>query len=338
MAVRERRQILRSLFVPGSKKFWSLKKDMSRVLFLALIASADDEGRLDGDEESVKSIVPRAKWSSAAVRSSIEELKSSGLIDVYSVGSNVVVEIANFQESQSWHGVTRDRSKFPASPEAKNGDAATTNTGGRTAILSTMIGDRRSPGPSATATVCKYVGSMYSDLHTSLPTSSSSIATSSQLEGGSGGKPNSSEEAYETARREFRRRVGKSLGPLPPRRMQWDALVQKYGAEPVVEAIRIWASESGGKFLRTVGYPLAMFVKSSEVWLNAAVASLEEKREESATESEAKMVEFEGRQVPWYIRDEILAVREKQKRINEERKHEALLDAQSWAELEKTGL
>lgn len=77
----------------------------------------------------------------------------------------------------------------------------------------------------------------------------------------------SPEEAFSQAKRIYRRYVGKTFGSLGPRGSQWADLVRKHG-EDVVTAVGLWAQESG-KSLRNVGWPLAVFLKNSEEYLEA---------------------------------------------------------------------
>src|ERR1700722_11934766 len=59
MPARERRYILRSLFSPGSAKFWKLKTNEARLIFIAMIVNADDEGIIECDHHSIKALMPR---------------------------------------------------------------------------------------------------------------------------------------------------------------------------------------------------------------------------------------------------------------------------------------
>jgi len=302
MAIRERRQVLRSLFVPGSRKFWSLRNEISRTLFLALVAGADDEGRLEGEPEDVKSIVPRSKWTVAEIKKCLKELEKSTLIEWYQVGENRYIQLKDFAESQSWHGVMKDASKFPAPPSVKT---ATINDGGRS--------DGRS---SPTATLSR-VGFIQDKDNT--PTEQKQTPTTQPRSKAQGGLD--AGETFKLANRQFRRKVGKSIGSLKPRFGQWNSLVEKHGSAVVIEAVKIWATEKG-KFLRTLGYPLAFFVKEPTEWIEAAQDSRDDAEDETPSAIECATVEFEGRQVPEFVRDQILAERANGKKRIEEKERE----------------
>lgn len=115
MAVREKRHILRSLFTPGSVKFWRLKNDRHRLLYIAMIANADDEGRLEADAESLESIVPRAKLDDKTIQEAVRDLSKRKLVRFYRYQGKKYAEIHGFEESQSWHGLTKEDSRLPSS-------------------------------------------------------------------------------------------------------------------------------------------------------------------------------------------------------------------------------
>lgn len=284
MAIRERRQILRSLYVPGSRKFWSLKHEASRVLFCALVASADDEGRLEGEVEDVKSIVPRAKWSDEVLRNCLSDLARAKLIARYKVDGQQYIQVVEFQESQSWHAVNKDSSRWPA-PQSEH------QNGGRT-----------SPEPKIEAPLGKVRDV---SIHTNQQPYRQTLQTSERE---SEGKPISADESFRKANRIYRRAVGKGLGSLKPREAKWNEFVKQYGAETVVRAIQIWSRE-GGKGLRDLRYPLAVFASQGQEWIEAAQDAIEDEKKESAENPaipSGPMVEHEGKMIPVWLRDEKL--------------------------------
>ena len=105
----ERRYILRSLFTPGSRRFNSLKSDQARLIYLALIANANDEGVVECDIESVTWMIPGliSRWSSLGqdtrkvVSSSIQALGKVELIKRFQRESRWFAEVNGFTQSQS---------------------------------------------------------------------------------------------------------------------------------------------------------------------------------------------------------------------------------------------
>lgn len=116
MPVREKRAVLRSLFSPGSKKYWNLKTEHARLLFLVLLTNADDFGRLEGAPEDVKSLIPRANWTLDEITTYVADLKRCELIQHFKVEKEWYIEVVDFWENQDKHGVNQYPSKFPASP------------------------------------------------------------------------------------------------------------------------------------------------------------------------------------------------------------------------------
>lgn len=119
--IREWRAVRRSLFLPGSRKFWNLKNDTHRLIFVSILVSADDEGRLEGTSEDVKMLSPRSKWSLRNVSTAIKDMEKAKLIVAY----DGYIQILNFVEMQSWHGITGRGSNIPSPP---NQNQVSTNT------------------------------------------------------------------------------------------------------------------------------------------------------------------------------------------------------------------
>jgi hypothetical protein len=89
-------------------------------------------------------------------------------------------------------------------------------------------------------------------------------------------------ELFGQAKRVYRRYVGKSMGSLGPRESQWRDLVTQHG-ELVLSAVEIWAQE-GGKGLRNVNWPLAMFLKNADEFIEAAKQVTEVQQAETKQE------------------------------------------------------
>jgi len=120
MAIREKRAVKRSLFTPGSRKYWDLKTEHARVLFVAILVNADDEGRLEGDPEDIKTLIPRASWPLEDILSYLRDLKKVELIDYYRVKGRWYIEVVGFWEHQDRHGVSQEPSRLPRPPRKED--------------------------------------------------------------------------------------------------------------------------------------------------------------------------------------------------------------------------
>jgi hypothetical protein len=111
--IREQRSVRKSLFLPGSKKYWNLKTEHARVLFIVLLTNADDFGRLEGSPEDVKTLIPRAPWPVEDIATYIQDLKRVELISHYRVGKQWYIEVQNFWQHQDKHGISQGPSEYP---------------------------------------------------------------------------------------------------------------------------------------------------------------------------------------------------------------------------------
>jgi hypothetical protein len=114
--IRDWRAIRLSLFMPGSKKFWALKTDVARLLFIVLVVAADDEGRLEGTADDVKVLAPRATWTVGDVEAALKDMEKVKLIVRYH--KKTLIQIINYVEMAIWHGITGRGSKIPGPPLA----------------------------------------------------------------------------------------------------------------------------------------------------------------------------------------------------------------------------
>lgn len=91
--------------------------DWCRALFPLLLAHADDHGRLQGDELTVKlqvdPISPRKLPDFVAALHALHEV---GLITWYQVGDRKVIEIVKFSDHQDLKGHDKRPGKLPACP------------------------------------------------------------------------------------------------------------------------------------------------------------------------------------------------------------------------------
>ena len=99
---------------------------------------------------------------------------------------------------------------------------------------------------------------------------------------------------FQQAKRVYRRFVGKSLGSLGPRAGEWKSLVDAHG-ESVLTALEIWAQE-GGKGLRNVNWPMAVFLKNAEEFIEAAKSQTTENTQTAESDSAAQAAILLGRE------------------------------------------
>ena len=100
---------------------------------------------------------------------------------------------------------------------------------------------------------------------------------------------------FKQAKRVYRRFVGKSLGSLGPRAGEWNSLVKVHG-ETVLSALEMWAQE-GGKGLRGVNWPLAVFLKNADEFLEAVSAQTKEMSQTEESDLAAQAAITLGREV-----------------------------------------
>ena len=113
----------------------------------------------------------------------------------------------------------------------------------------------------------------------------------------SGSASKSPEDAFIEARKKFRRITGKNLGALGPRAREWAGLIEREGAERVVEALCLCAKEKK-TFLSTSDFPLAYFLKNCKEWLEAVEIDREAKTTtaDEVDEDELSPEEFNRRE------------------------------------------
>ena len=280
MAVRDKRSVSRSLFVPGSRKFWGLKTDQARLLYLAILVGADDEGRLEGSDADVQAILPRCKWSLAQFGQYIGNIRRSGLIARYKVKGHHYIQVTNFSEHQSWQGLSRDPSRIPipdgtisastatsGSEQAQQENASTASApeNGRTNPERKPLwkkGKPSNPNPAG-------VGKLLSHISESVKEKTTT------------GDP---QETWKEMRSKYRRKVGKSLGAWKPKGGQFMGLLEKNGYDMVMRGFELWLENSTKSWLRTVGWPFAMFISQAPDFIEEA----EDERDSPAADGEVR--------------------------------------------------
>lgn len=266
MAIREKRSVARSLFSPGSRKFWKGICDQSRLLFIALIVNSDDEGRLEGEPDDIVATVPKMGLDEKATTRLLKELAKNDLISWYDVDGLKYIQINKFEDFQSWSGIMRDPSKYPSHPNAPKLVAES----GRSQSVAVVAEYSQN---TATTPVREF-GSLktVSNLNSSLTRQDS-------------------RSVFAECKKIYRRYVGTSFGSLGNRGYQWDELVKKNGGDLLLSAMEIYARELG-KGGRSLNYPFAHFMKNCEEFIEAARNQVEEKQVESQdSDLEAQMQE-----------------------------------------------
>ena len=264
MAIREKRSVARSLFSPGSRKFWKGICDQSRLLFIALIVNSDDEGRLEGEPDDIIATVPKMSLDEKAATKLLKELAKNELISWYDVDGLKYIQINKFDEFQSWNGIMRDPSKYPADP---NGPKTVAQNGRSPSVA--MVAEKTEKS-ATTAEVRDFNIKEF----TSLNLGSSVSGQSEGLD---------SRSAFSNAKKLYRRYVGTSFGSLGNRAYQWDNLIKQHGSDLVLAAMEIYARELG-KGGRNLGYPLAHFLKNVSEFIEAAQVKTEEIKVETASQ------------------------------------------------------
>ena len=112
-------------------------------------------------------------------------------------------------------------------------------------------------------------------------------------------------EVFGQAKRVYRRFVGKSFGSLGPRSGQWQELIESHGGVIVLAAVEMWAQE-GGKGLRDIRWPVAMFLKNAEEFIEAVKSTTAETAQQENELNSAARAAEEGRRLAIEERDKDL--------------------------------
>lgn len=204
--------------MPGSRKLWALKTDSAKVLFFALLASADDCGRLEGAANDVSTIVPRSGWSPETIESDLRDMARVGLINRYKANGDIFIEIVNFQESQRWHGVADKGSKLPAPPQTTKSGVA-------------QHQERQSTTPVAETPPPIYLDRLdgLKDRKT-VPDDSGNVS-----------------HDYGRFSKKYQRVAGMQPSGAKQLRQAYSCLCSKFGEEEVLARLGVWARDRGGR-------------------------------------------------------------------------------------------
>lgn len=241
MAIRERRSIEKTLFSPGSRKFFRLKTDKTRLLYIGFLLVADDLGYLDADPEELVALFPKMDMTIRDVKKCVADMIQVGLIIEHTQNDVKYLEINNFVEKQDWHSIGARGSKFtPNSDEVSPPLRPPT----------TMVADNHNKSATAPEVM---VGSVFS--------SKTKPSTEVVADG---------QQVFKQAKSLFRRYVGKSFGSIGNMGYRWEEFVGQAGSyDTAVLALEIYCRELG-KGGRNLNYPLAHFLKNYPEFIEAA--------------------------------------------------------------------
>lgn len=91
-----------------SKKFAALKSERSRVLYLMIYPHLDVDGKFTGDPEEIKEdCCPKLKYTLTKIAESIIELADVGLLDLYEIDGEPIIQYKKFDHFQV--GIRKDR-------------------------------------------------------------------------------------------------------------------------------------------------------------------------------------------------------------------------------------
>jgi hypothetical protein len=260
MAVRKSRDVLRSLYTPGSKKYWKLKTESARVIFIALVVNADDLGRLEGGAEDVKSLVPRSTYKATDVEKDLKDMVVVGLIQRYKVGSDWYIEVVDFVDNQQWAQVSERKSKLPEPPK-KHPDRAPT-------------------APTSTDLQCsESTGGKNGPLHHDVDVDDDAKQHQHHAAAGKESSKETSDpdEVLEICKKAFHSIIGgrPKFGTLSSKyESTWKQICRDYPASVIKRAVQLWASEVKSRVSK-LSYPLAVFLSAHEDWLKDAAESID---------------------------------------------------------------
>lgn len=112
MAIRKRRSLSGS--ITGSRKVNRLS-DRAALLYTWMIPQADDDGRLEGNPDDIRAnVVPRKEWSLGEIEQLLFEITDQELIAWYEFEGERYIQIHQWEEHQSFKGISRIPSTIPS--------------------------------------------------------------------------------------------------------------------------------------------------------------------------------------------------------------------------------
>jgi hypothetical protein len=88
--------------------------DPEFLLYLLIIPHCDDDGRMQGKPKTVKNKTsPGREWNPAKIEAMLHRLNDVGLIEYYTVDEKRYIQVTQWEEHQTFHAITREKSKYP---------------------------------------------------------------------------------------------------------------------------------------------------------------------------------------------------------------------------------
>lgn len=292
MPARERRYILRSIFTPGSVKFWNLKTDAARLIYLAMIVNADDDGRVECGWREVSAMAPLWQVKQNVIIGAVKDLEGVGLIRKYGVDK--------YGTFLGWSQRSIAPTEDPVSMASRYG-LAPTSLPHRSHVATESLPCRPIVADEKTVVYkwcCIINGFTQSQSGKEVKWQSEPIPAPPEgsinlfhkqeklplvsKEVSKQETSFSSGECFKEARRVFRRIVGANFGALGTRDSEWAGFVAKYGKEKVLAALQLWATENKEWLKNECKYPLTNFLKNRE----EAIEAVDIEHERVSSESE----------------------------------------------------
>jgi len=91
-----------------------LLPDTDFLLYLLIIPHCDDEGRMQGKPKTVKNkTCPGRTWTAGRIEKMLCRLDEVELIEYYAVNGSRYIQVTQWEEHQTFHGITREKSRYP---------------------------------------------------------------------------------------------------------------------------------------------------------------------------------------------------------------------------------
>lgn len=236
--------ILRRIFCPGSLKFWSLRTDGARLLYLAILKHRSKRETVSADTRDLCALCPQARWKPSKVRSMVTDLTRVGLVR-RSVTDKKLLEIVppngtSFSENSS--EVAGSKEPFVNNVQNVQKEQNVQNVQKKEREVSLSV----------------------RDIHTR------NLNLSSDVQNVQNGTHRDDPKAcFDEAKKLYRRRVRQKLPHLGPREPEWNSLVREHGSETVIAAFKMWLAELDCAYVKTMRWPASLFFKEAEELIDA---------------------------------------------------------------------
>lgn len=117
--MRNRRMISRT--ISSSEKVHQIDWK-ARLLFTWMILHCDDEGRIEGSASTIKArVLPMADCTLQEIDKWLTAMKKTGLILWYKIDGKKYIQVVQFNEFQTFHGIQKHQSRLPSPPSMVDG-------------------------------------------------------------------------------------------------------------------------------------------------------------------------------------------------------------------------